>query len=246
MFLDWIRANYDWQAALAFVGLLALTSIVGNYLTFKIPVLAEMRETNRAVDKTKLARETFRNAVKINNKSGLYTNLAFYVTILPFCVGFDSRPIWRHVVDVFAVLLVFDFMYYLTHRFLFHGNLLRKVHALHHQARKPTYVDALYVHPLETFIGLSLFLGTIPLVAAVAGGPLHVGSMVVATLLFTHLNSLNHVYTNLPAPFGWVNTITGVHAAHHVDMSHGNYATLTMIYDKMFGTYEAPIIRETA
>lgn len=246
MLLDWIRANYDWQAALAFVGLLTFISVVGNYLTFKIPVLAEMREVNRAVDRTKLARDAFRDAVKVNNKSGLYTNLAFYVTILPLCVGFESRPLWRHVVDVFAVLLVFDFMYYLTHRFLFHGTLLRKVHALHHQARKPTYVDALYVHPLETFIGLSLFLGSIPLVAAVTGGPLHVVSMVVATLLFTHLNSLNHVYTNLPHPFRWVNTITGVHAAHHVDMNHGNYATLTMFYDKLFGTYEAPIIREAA
>lgn len=246
MILEWIRENYDWQAALAFIGLLTLTSIVGNSLTFKIPVLAQMREVNRAVDKTKLARDAFRNAVKINNKSGLYTNLAFYATILPFCVGFESRPIWRHVVEIVAVLLIFDFMYYLTHRFLFHGTLLRKVHSLHHQARKPTYVDALYVHPFETFIGLSLFLGSIPIVAFATGGPLHVVSMVVATLIFTHLNSLNHVYTNLPAPFGWVNTITGVHAAHHIDMNHGNYATMLMIYDKLFGTYEEPVVRPTA
>lgn len=237
---------YDWKAALAFVGLLTFASILGNYLVFKIPALAEMREVNRSVDKTKLARDSFRAAVTVNNKWGLYTNLVFYATILPFCVGFESRPLWRHVVETLAVLLVFDFMYYLTHRFVFHGTLLRKVHSLHHQARKPTYVDALYVHPLETFIGLSLFLGSIPIVALATGRTLHVVSMVVATLLFTHLNSLNHVYTNLPRPFRWVNTITGVHAAHHVDMSHGNYATMLMFYDKLFGTYEAPIVRPTA
>ena len=37
--------------------------------------------------------------------------------------------------------------------------------------------------------------------------------------------------------------ITGVHAAHHVDMNRGNFATLTMVYDRLFGTYEEPVSR---
>ena len=69
--------------------------------------------------------------------------------------------------------MLFDFLYYLTHRFLFHGKALRRVHALHHRALEPTYIDALYVHPLETFIGLVLFLGSNPLVAIANGGPLN-------------------------------------------------------------------------
>ena len=71
----------------------------------------------------------------------------------------------------------------------------------------------------------------------------------VATLIFTQLNTLNHVWTNLPQTnwvFRTVDYITGVHHAHHVDMNHGNYATLTMFYDKLFGTFEAPVKRETA
>jgi sterol desaturase/sphingolipid hydroxylase (fatty acid hydroxylase superfamily) len=157
--------------------------------------------------------------------------------------------VWVFLLEIVGILLIFDFMYYLTHRFLFHGDPLRKVHALHHQARKPTFIDSLYVHPLETFIGLSLFLLSIPIVGLIEGTPVNTFSAAIATLIFTQLNTLNHVYTQLPRDrwlFRTVDYITGVHAAHHVDMSHGNYATLTMFYDKLFGTFEEPVHRETA
>ena len=119
--------------------------------------------------------------------------------------------------------------------------------ALHHQARKPTYIDALYVHPLETFIGLALYLGSIPLVAAIAGAPLNAFSMAIATLIFTQVNTINHTYVNLPYfPFKTLDYITSVHEAHHVDMNQGNFATLTMLYDWLFGTYEEPVHRSAA
>ena len=168
--------------------------------------------------------------------------------MLPFCVSLESRPLWRHAVDVVLVLMVFDFFYYLTHRFLFHGKLLRKVHALHHQARTPTYIDALYVHPAGDVHrpGL-LFLGTIPLIAAVDGrSPPVPFSMALATLIFTQWNTLNHCFVHLPYfPFKTIDRITSVHAAHHVDMNQGNFATLTMLYDWLFGTYEQPVSRAT-
>jgi sterol desaturase/sphingolipid hydroxylase (fatty acid hydroxylase superfamily) len=130
-------------------------------------------------------------------------------------------------------------LYYLTHRFLFHGMPLRKIHALHHQARTPTYVDALFVHPLETSIGLVLFLSSIPLIAALTGGPLNAISMAVATLVFTQCNQINHTFVDLPDfPFKTLDHITSIHAALHVDMNRGNYATLTMLYDWLFGTLE--------
>ena len=129
---------------------------------------------------------------------------------------------------------------------LFRSKALRKVHALHHQARTPTYIDALYVHPVETAIGLLLFLGSIPLVGALGGAPLHAVSMAIATLIFTQLNTINHTWVNLPAfPFKTLTKITALHAAHHVDMNHGNYATLSMIYDWLFGTLERPVSRST-
>jgi sterol desaturase/sphingolipid hydroxylase (fatty acid hydroxylase superfamily) len=236
--------TYDWMAAGAFVLTLIAMTVVGKWLVFRVPALQRMRELNEQVDREKLSRKRFREAVRVNNRCGLLTNLAFYVTILPLCVSLEPRPVWRHLVDIVAVLLVFDFLYYLTHRFLFHGRLLRKVHALHHQARTPTYIDALYVHPLETFIGLALFLGSIPLVAAVSGAPLNAFSMAVATLIFTQLNTINHTWVNVGRfPYAIVDRITAIHAAHHVDMDQGNYATLTMLYDRLFGTFEKPVYR---
>ncbi len=236
--------SYDWMAALASIGTLYVMTTIGVFLAFKVPALQQMRELNREVDRTKLARKRFKEAVKVNNKAGLITNLIFYAAILPLCVSLESRPLWRHLVDIVAVLVVYDFFYYLIHRFIFHGKLMHKVHSLHHQARTPTYIDALYVHPLETTIGLSLFLLTIPLIAVLSGAPLNAFSMAVATLIFTQLNTINHTYVNLPYfPFKTLDYITSIHAAHHVDMNRGNYATLSMIFDWLFGTLETPASR---
>lgn len=239
--------SYDWLATLAMLGTLIVLTKVGRSLVFRIPALQRMREQNREADRRKMARKRFREGVKASNRAGLITNIVFFVAVLPWCLDLAPRPLWRNVLDILAVLLVFDFFYYLTHRFLFHGKPLRKVHALHHEVRKPTYVDALYVHPLETTIGLVLYHGSIPLVAALSGAPLNAFAIAVATLIFTQGNTINHTYTKLPYfPFKYVDYVTGVHAAHHVDMNQGNYATLTMLYDKLFGTYEAPVHRSEA
>jgi sterol desaturase/sphingolipid hydroxylase (fatty acid hydroxylase superfamily) len=238
--------SYDWPAALVFLASLIAMTVGGRWLAFRVPELRRMRDLNREADRQKLARPRFRAAVQASNRAGLAVNALFYLAVLPFCVSLAPRPLWRHAVDVVAVLMLYDFFYYLTHRFLFHGRPLRRVHALHHGAHTPTHADALYVHPLETAIGLVLYLGSIPLVAALAGGPLHAVSMAVATLLFTQLNTLNHTFVNLPRfPFRTLTTITQVHAAHHVDMNRGNYATLSMLYDRLFGSYEVPVSRET-
>jgi sterol desaturase/sphingolipid hydroxylase (fatty acid hydroxylase superfamily) len=232
---------------LVFFALLVVLTVAGRFLVFKIPAMQRMRELNREADAQKLSRKSFKDAVKASNKAGLITNLVVYVTVLPFFIDLTPRPLWRHAVDLIAVLLIFDFFYYSAHRFLLHGNILRKVHALHHQARTPTYIDALYVHPLETTIGILLFLGSIPLVATISGGPLSAITMAVATLIFTQVNTINHTYVNLPHfPFKTIDWMTSIHAAHHVDMNAGNYASLTMLYDWALGTLEKPVSRETA
>ena len=236
--------HYDWRAALAFVGTLFVLTALARFLVFRVPALRRVREQNRAADAAKLAKPAFAEAVRVNNRAGLATNLAFYAAVLPFCVSLAPRPLWRHALEIAAVLMLYDLLYYGTHRFLFHGPPLRKVHALHHRAHEPTHIDAYYVHPLETAIGLALFLGSIPLVAALSGAPLNAFSMAAATLVFTQLNILNHTWVNLPRfPFRALSTITALHAAHHVNMSRGNYATLTMLYDWLFGTLEEPVRR---
>ena len=121
---------YDWKAALAFFVTLVVLTTVGRRLIFLIPAYQEMRRLNRETDRTKLAKARFKKSVKASNQAGLYTNLAFYVTVLPFSISLESRPFWQSLVHIVAVLMVFDFFYYLTHRFLFHTfNVFTTPHA---------------------------------------------------------------------------------------------------------------------
>ncbi|MGH0029368.1 MAG: sterol desaturase family protein [Myxococcota bacterium] len=238
--------TWNWPAALVYLGVLVVLTLAGRWLVFRVPALQRMRELNAEADARKMARPGYRDAVRRNNRAGLATNLFFYVAVLPWCLDLAPRPLWRHALDTVAVLMVFDLFYYVTHRFVFHGRLLRRVHALHHRAHTPTHADALFVHPLETAIGLVLFLGSIPLVAALSGAPLSAFSMAVATLVFTQVNIVNHTFVHLPRfPFRALDWHTSIHTAHHVDMNRGNYATLTMLYDWLFGTLEEPVHRST-
>ena len=244
--------TYDWIATLLFFATFVLGMMAIRKLVFRDPAFADMRAQNREADGRKLERAAYKASCKKSMQVGMYTNYAFYIVALPWFISLTAKPVWLFLVEIVAILAVFDFMYYWTHRSLFHGdwkgNPLRKVHALHHQARKPTHIDAQFVHPLETFIGLMLFLLSIPILALIEGQPVNALSAVIATLIFTQLNTLNHVWTKLPTDsrlYRTVDYITGVHHAHHIDMSHGNYATLTMIYDKLFGTFEEPANRAT-
>ena len=97
--------SYDWIAALVFLASLVLLTLAGRFLAFEVPSLQRMRELNREADARKMSRKRFREAVEVNNRTGLVTNVVFYATVLPFCVNLEPRPLWRHVVDVVAVLI---------------------------------------------------------------------------------------------------------------------------------------------
>ena len=238
--------SYHWPAILVFLAVLIGLTFALRLAISRVPAFRRMQALNNEADAIKLERRVVKETVAASNKAGLATNLFFYALVLPWCLDLTPRPVWRHAVDVVAVLLVFDFMYYWTHRLIFHGPWLRKVHALHHQAHTPTNIDGYFVHPLETSIGVALFLISMPIVALAGGAPLHGASMAVATLLFTQLNILNHTFVYLPDfPFRPISNITWIHAAHHVNMNKGNFSTLTTLYDWMFGTLEQPVSRPT-
>lgn len=237
---SWITvmaAHYDWLSSLLALLVIIVATRAGKWLIFRVPALREMKRLNRLRDKDKWAKEKYPPMVKASQKVGLYCNIAFFVCILPFCITTDAQPLWLILLSVFLLLMFYDFLYYLMHRFWFHGNgAMRQVHAVHHQARTPTYIDAFYVHPTETFLGLALYFCCVILFALLLG-PLHIATIVLSFVIYTQLNTLNHTLVDLPYfPFKTLSWITAKHHVHHENMQRGNYASLSMLFDKLFGT----------
>jgi sterol desaturase/sphingolipid hydroxylase (fatty acid hydroxylase superfamily) len=238
-FLAILIEHFNWLGALLSLAAIAAISTVGKWLVFKVPALENMRQINREKDKEKWALEKYPPIVKANKKVGSYCNAVFFFLLLPFCVTLEPESAINILLDVFIILMFYDFFYYAAHRFWFHGNgPMRQIHAVHHQARKPTYLDAHYVHPKETFIGLALYMGSVVVLAALMG-PFHIATIVTTFVIFLQINQINHTFVDLPYfPFKTLSWITAKHAVHHENMHKGNYATITLFYDKLFGTLD--------
>lgn len=150
---------------------------------------------------------------------------------------FHDRPIGAAVMllEAVAAIFVYDFAYYLVHRFLFHEwRLLRGVHAVHHAARNPRTIDSLLLHPVETVIGLTLLFGSFLVV-----GGVHYTTFAVLFVLYTTLNIWNHAGVSIDRfPFRTLGVLAVKHDRHHHSMLSGNYASITPVPDRVFGTVE--------
>lgn len=161
-----MKFAYDGLAALITVGCIVGIVVAGRFLLFRIPAFHRAVEFNTAERKRKWRDlgHKYQHRIKSTQRVGLITNLVFFLLILPFIVTLEHRSRGRILIDAFLVLMIYDFFYYLTNRFLFHGRgYLRRVHAVHHQARsRISSVDAQLLHPLEAIIGIALFyVGTV-------------------------------------------------------------------------------------
>jgi sterol desaturase/sphingolipid hydroxylase (fatty acid hydroxylase superfamily) len=144
----------------------------------------------------------------------------------------DAGPWWRGPVEGLAILAVYDVLYYLMHRYLFHGwSVLRAVHALHHRARRPTAIDSLFVHPVENAMGLGLLVLSTWIV-----GPVGVYAFGGCFFVYSWLNILVHAGVDLPVPY--LGLLARKHDVHHDSMRAGNYASLSPLPDLLFGTAE--------
>lgn len=226
---------------LVFLGIVIGITAIGRPLVFMVPAFKRTLTMNEDMDAAKMAQEKYVKATKISKMTGMSTALFFIVIVSPFLLTLAPRAWWWVLIDIVAILMIYDFFYYLMHRFLFHGKgKLRMVHAVHHQARKPSSIDGDYVHPVETFMGLGLFeLSMIGYGLALPEHQLHAVSAGFATLIYFHLNVINHVHIELPYfPFKTLHWIAAKHDVHHENMHKGNYASITLLFDKLFGTLE--------
>lgn len=232
--------TYNWQASLAIlvasIGIVA----IARFVLFKIPAFSKSYDYNKEQNRQKYkTKRMYPERIKSSQMVALATNLVFFIGIMPFIATFELQPVWKILLHILTILMVYDFFYYMTHRFLFHGQgYFRQVHAIHHQARNPTSLDALLLHPWEAFIGIALFI-VVTTSLSLVFGHFHVITMVATLIIYSQINTINHVHLDLDRfPFKTLNWITHKHSIHHIDMHKGNYATITLLFDKMFGTLD--------
>lgn len=240
---SWLVENYQWQLALMTgVGIIALT-LAMKFGLGMIPAFGNADKLNATTYARKMEKPSYAANQKWNRKwAGLYLLVGFG-GIIPFCVTLAPQPWWQLLVDMVVILMVYDFVYYLTHRFAFHDNNLwagplKWMHGVHHRQHNPCRGDSSYIHPLEVAIGLGLYVGTI-FFLSLAMGRFHVGTIVVTWFAFSYINLHNHtLWESDKFPFKYMHYLSEMHHHHHARFTGGNFATISLLYDWMFGTLD--------
>lgn len=167
---------------------------------------------------------------------GIISTLSLVAVIAPTYFFFDvlfhdrATPWWTIAAQSVGILLLYDFLYYFLHRTLHHKKLMRLVHGVHHRARNPSTLESFFQHPIELLLGLGLLFACIAVV-----GPVHVLTFQIVFFVYSNLNIVIH--SGLVLPWGGpINFLTKKHHVHHQDDFAKNYASLTPLPDRLFGT----------
>jgi sterol desaturase/sphingolipid hydroxylase (fatty acid hydroxylase superfamily) len=215
--------------------ILALSGVllIGLTVLFRLPVTENHRIREEPVRTLKGA--GFWRIAAVNAVLSVSLVYALIYLLYSFLFYEEAASPWRMLLEGVGILISYDFVYYLVHRYPFHQwRMLKKVHAVHHTVRYPTAYDSLYMHPVENIIGLFLLMLCTFLV-----GPVSIYSFAGAFVIYTSLNILNHTGLDLPFfPFRTLSYLARKHDGHHISMRSGNYASITPLFDRLFGTAE--------
>jgi sterol desaturase/sphingolipid hydroxylase (fatty acid hydroxylase superfamily) len=150
-----------------------------------------------------------------------------------FRAAVAAQPFWLQAVEV---VLLSDFFIYWGHRLQHRMPFLWRFHSVHHSAEHLDWLAAHREHPLDTvyttsLINLPIFLLGFP-VATLAG-----------LIAFRGLWAI-YIHSNVRLPTGPLRVLLGAPELHHWhhdrDRDAGNYANISPIMDKLFGTYRCP------
>ncbi len=102
----------------------------------------------------------------------------------------------------------------------------------------PCRLDSSYLHIIEPIIGAGLFGATIGLL----GWLMHdfnVFTILAASIAFAEVNLHNHDRMETDRfPYKYLKYASDMHHVHHKRFDSGNFATITLFYDWLFGTYD--------
>lgn len=241
-FLSALLAHYHLLLSLyTGIGIIAVVTL-GKYVFRLVPGFRAAGKLNSEAFNKKMERPPYAANQKWNRKWSMLYLVVIFGMILPFCLTTAPQPWWRLPVDIVVILMVYDFFYYFAHRYLFHDNgvfgaPLLWMHAVHHRQHNPCRWDASYIHPLEVAIGLGLYVATIFGLSWVMGN-FSVLTIVITWTAFTEINLHNHDLWESRFPGKYLNTMSVMHHNHHAKFTGGNFATISLLYDWMFGTLD--------
>lgn len=148
----------------------------------------------------------------------------------------DAR-VWRWLLDAGAILVVMDLAMYVTHRLAHHPITFRWIHGIHHRYDAPRPLTLFVLHPLEVLGFGSLWIVILCLHSFSLGG------MLLYLTLNTTFGALGHVGVE-PFPRAWVRWpvlraigTSTFHARHHQSPT-SNYGFYTLIWDRLFRTFD--------
>ncbi len=157
--------------------------------------------------------------------------------ILPPSFGLSNFPFWLQVV---VGILVFDFLFYITHRLAHEVDFFWRFHSVHHCAHKVCFMNAYRAHPFDV-----MFRRYIPLTFVCLTG-ITPEAITATAVIGTVLATVTHM--NVDLKHGWLNYFIAtneLHRWHHSTKYEEakNFAIITL-WDHLFGTYYWPRDRE--
>lgn len=187
---------------------------------------------------------------RIGTNVGLYVVAALVTFAVPLTIAsaaawagrsgfglFNAVPAPALLVLVVAVTAR-SFAAYWLHRASHRFALLWRLHRIHHGDRQVDVSLGLRHHPLELLPAILLFAG----LAALLGLPLWAALLTEAVMMAA--TYWEHLAIRLPAPVRtrlepWL-VLPETHLLHHSAerrQTDSNYSTLTIVWDRMFGTF---------
>jgi len=134
------------------------------------------------------------------------------------------------------VIFFSDLLIYWGHRLQHKVDFLWRFHKVHHSAEHLDWLAAHREHPLDSIYTI----GLINLPAFIMGFDLQMLSAIVA---FRGIWAI-YIHSNVRLPLGPLKILFGSPELHHwhhdIERDAGNYANISPIMDKLFGTYVCP------
>lgn len=144
-----------------------------------------------------------------------------------------GQPVWLQVIEV---LFFSDLLIYWAHRLQHKVDFLWRFHKVHHTVEQMDWLAAHREHPIDSIYTI----GIINLPAFIMGFELQA---LAALIAFRGIWAI-YIHSNVRLPIGPLKILIGSPELHHwhhdIERDRGNYANLSPLMDKIFGTYTCP------